>query len=105
MQGYPKFVNSISDIEYLLAEFPGDPRNRQFLQSLLDERFGWYPVAELADGDPGENDITHKVEEIELEPGVSARWQYEQRENPTARIFRLGLTVAQVENQLMEMSL
>lgn len=99
MIGYPKFINTKPDLDYCIENFPGDSRNTAYLQSLLDERFGWYPSGKL-DGD-GITDATHKVVEMETESGVE-RYQYELRENPTARIYQLGLTVAEVEKLLAE---
>ena len=93
MIGYPKFINTRDDMVYCLENFPDDQRNRKFLQSLLDERFGWYPCDEC------EADETHKVIEAMEDMPIS---YYELRENPTARIFQMGLTVEQVETWLAE---
>lgn len=99
MIGYPKFINTKDDLTYCLENFPGDSRNTTFLQSLLDERFGWWPAGKI-EGD-GVTDDTHKVVEMETESGVE-KWQYELRENLTARIYQLGLTVVEVESWLAE---
>lgn len=97
MQGYPRYINTKADIDYVIDNFPGDSRTTEFLQSLLTDRYGWYPVGKLVDGADGTTDDTHKVVDLETEPGITERWQYELRENPTARIFRMGLTVAEAE--------
>ena len=91
MIGYPKHINTKEDLAYVLAEFPEAPHNKAFLQSLLADRFGWYPCAEHAADD------THKI--IEATEMVPLSW-YELRENTTALIFQMGLTVAEVENML-----
>lgn len=91
MIGYPKFINTKADLEYCLKNFPGDGRNTAFLQSLLDERFGWYPCEKC------DADATHKIVEA---TDMMPESYYELRENPTARIYQLGLTVDEVQAML-----
>lgn len=91
MIGYPKFINTKDDLAYCLENFPSDGRNAAFLQSLLDERFAWYPCEKC------EADATHKIIEA---TDMMPESYYELRENPTARIYQLGLTVYEVQAML-----
>jgi hypothetical protein len=68
------------------------------LQRLLDERTGWVTTGRLEDGDDGVVDETHRVDEIEDDSGtVTERYQAQYMEDPAAKLFRLGFTVAEVE--------
>ena len=91
MIGYPKWINTKQDLLNVLADFPNDPRNISFLQSLLDERFAWFPCDECIADD------THKVvEATEMMPASYYEW----RDNPTARIYQMGVTVGEIEAML-----
>lgn len=91
MVGYPKWINTKDDLLTVIRDFPNDSRTKAFLESLLADRFGWFTCAECAD------DATHKkvTDNMMGEETIS---YYELRENPTARIFQMGLTVAEVED-------
>ena len=65
------------------------------LQLLLDTRYTWQTTAILASGDAGATDDTHRV--IGEEP---ERLQQELVEDENAKIFRIGFTVAEVEEIL-----
>ena len=101
MIGYPKHINTKDDLLYVLSEFPNDSRNKEFLQSLLADRFGWYTTELTGEG---VNDATHKVvENTELSVWFYVpKTQYELRENPTARIFQMGLAVEEVQGMIVK---
>lgn len=103
MKGLPKTLNSKQDYLYARDNLPADYWRPEF-QHLLDSRFCWYFVENLPIGKEGINDDTHKVVENhgigEQEETIYA--QYELRENPNAKIFRIGFTVAEVEEILAE---
>ena len=96
MYGYPKHINSKEDVFNILREFPSDPRNITFLRSLISDRFEWFNIGEITSA--GITDETHKVViDKDMITGGEKKYQYQLLENPAAKIFRLGFTVAEVE--------
>ena len=96
MIGYPSTLNDRADYEYVRANFPKSEWQKDF-QNLLDTVYEWFNMGKLADGDEGVTDETHKVVEGGREEEKSERYQFEYKENPDARIFRLGYTVDEVK--------
>lgn len=94
MVGYPKFLNTKEDYEFVRANFPREKWEGDF-KALLNERYEWFNVGE-AEGE-GVTDETHKVVESTNIDGVVTRSQYEYKENENARIYRLGYTVDEVK--------
>ena len=82
------------------------------MQALIDGRFCWEDKGKLADGVAGIEDATHKIVEMADEKDFGkpeaeqAKYphQLELVEDKNAHIFRLGLTVKQVENYLKQCS-
>lgn len=102
MRGIPKHLNSRFDYEYIRLNLPEEKWRREW-QELLDERFVWTTVSRLGKGDKGVVDDTHRVFETPESPVPGApavRFQQELRESATAPIFRMGFTVAEVEEAL-----
>lgn len=101
MKGLPKTLNDKHDYLYAKDNFPEDYWRPKF-QHLLDSRFCWYFVENLPIGREGITDATHKVVESRgMGEGEETTYsQYELRENPTAKIFRIGFTVEEVEEAL-----
>jgi hypothetical protein len=102
MKGFPGYLNTRADYEYVRDNFPPEQWRSRF-QALLDERFSWLPVGPLAEGAPGVEDASHRVVEHYDGTGqaVVSRVQEEFREDPAALIFRLGFTVEEVEDALL----
>ena len=94
MQGFSKYLNTRQDVENMIDRYPQE--TAAYLQKLLDGRFAWMVIGELAADDDGLVDDTHKVVEEERE-GRVVRLQMELREDPGAHLFRLGLTVEEAE--------
>jgi hypothetical protein len=69
------------------------------LRSLKENRFSWFEVGPLAEGEPGREDDKHQVIETAGEKGV-VRIQQELREDPNSQFFRLGFTVAEANDFL-----
>ena len=102
MVGYPKHLNTKADYEYVMANFPREQWEDD-LRALLESSYGWYPVRELTDKDVGEViDGEKSVVEIENIDGTITQMQYERRVNQTAKIFRIGFSVVDVEDYLHE---
>lgn len=97
MIGYPKTLNTKEDYEYVRANFPKEEWQGEF-QNLLDTVYEWFNMDALADGDAGITDDTHKVTEDKREDMTTVtRTQWEYKENPDAKIFKLGYTVDEVK--------
>lgn len=97
MKGFPRHLNTKQDYVNLLPTYP--ERTRAELQRLLDERIAWVTTERLADEDEGLTDETHRVNTIEDDNGnVVERYQEQYMENPAAEIFRVGFSVAEVED-------
>lgn len=94
MVGYPKFLNTKEDYEYVRANFPREQWEPDF-KALLNERYEWFNLGEIED--EGVTDDTHKVVEDKRDDETVVRYQYEYKENENARIYRLGYTVEEVE--------
>lgn len=100
MKGLPKTLNDKHDYLYAKDNFPEDYWRPKF-QHLLDNRFCWYYVSDLDSKRKGVTDDTHKVVENQDPDSDSVTYaQYELGANPDAKIFRIGFTVAEVEEIL-----
>lgn len=98
MKGFPSFLNTKEDYEYIRNNFPKDQWLPCF-ENLLTSRQDWFFVKELADGEIGLSDDTHKIEiqlDQEVEGGKHRRYQFELRENPTCLMNTLGYTEQEV---------
>lgn len=97
MKGYPSSLNTKEDYLYVRANFPREQWLPDF-QHLLDSRKDWFFVSHLPDKESGVTDDTHKVvESQDMDSDTVTYDQYELRDNPTAKIYRLGFTVEEVE--------
>lgn len=102
MNGYPKRLNSKKDYLYVRENFPREQWLPDF-QALLDSYMDWFWVKDLESKDEGIEDETHKIVETqEMESEEVKYAQYELQENPTAKIFRIGFTVEEVEELMAE---
>lgn len=101
MRGFPKHLNSKADYYYIKENFPAS-KWKPHWQQLLDERFGWFWTNDLESAEEGITDDTHKVVENKGTDGTTTYAQYELKENPDAKIFRIGFTVEEVEAGLAE---
>jgi len=101
MRGFPKRFNTRQDVLNTLADYPQETAGH--LRRMIDERFNWFITGELAEGEAGRSDDTHRVREDRDDNGVvTERYQEEWREDPRAQLFRLGLTVADAEQMIEE---
>jgi hypothetical protein len=93
MLGFPKWINTKADVQYVLTAYPAQMRAK--LQEWLDTRFVWQAIGELTT-EQGLTDDTHKVVDEPQDDGSIRRYQYALIEDPHATIYRLGLTVDEV---------
>lgn len=97
MKGFPKHLNTKEDYLYIKEHFERDLWVPEF-QKLLDTTSDWFFVKNLDKAEDGIDDDTHKIVETEIssdEPSVIS--QYEFRENPDAKLYKLGFTVEEVQ--------
>lgn len=94
MNGFPKYLNSREDVDNMKDLCPKE--TAAYLQTLLDGRFVWTVTGELTEGDDGLTDDTHKVVEEDRD-GQVVRFQMARQEDPSAHLYRLGLTVEETE--------
>lgn len=97
MKGFPKNLNTKEDYLYIKEHFERDLWVPEF-QKLLDTTSDWFFVKNLDKAEDGIDDDTHKIVETEIssdEPSVIS--QYEFRENPDAKLYKLGFTVEEVQ--------
>lgn len=107
MVGFPKNLNTKYDFEYVrehLDELGGETakaRLKAEYEALIEGSTCWYTGDELASESEGITDDTHKIISSTEGSGDNAVTKYTQmvlKTNKEAKIFRLGYTVAEVEN-------
>lgn len=99
MKGYPKHLNTKDDYLYVKDNFPREQWVNDF-QKLLDSRKDWITTGTVASVEAGVTDATHRVipEYAENSAEPTSYAQQELQEIPTAKIFKLGFTVEEVQN-------
>ncbi len=95
MKGYPKFLATRADYEYVRENFPFSRWSKSW-RKLVDGRWVWAETGPVPDGESGVIDATHRVAQGE---GASLV-QLERVEDANAPIFALGITVEEVESAL-----
>ena len=100
MRGYPKHLNTKADYLYVIEQFPKEDWKKD-LQDLIDSSKDWITTGEVASIAKGKTDETHRVlEEIDEESKTTKYLQQELQEIPTAKIFKLGFTIKEVQSYL-----
>ena len=101
MYGYPKRLNTKKDYISVKENFPKEQWSKDW-QALLDSRMNWFVTGELEREAYGITDETHKVikEDPMGEEGETKYYQAELQEDPNCKLFKLGLTVEEVEEAL-----
>ena len=94
MKGIPKHLNTKQDFLNIKEMFPDESKSR--FQELLDTKDTWMNMGKLEGA--GIEDKTHKILGVEM--GNETLYQMEYKEDPNARIFRLGFTVEELEGFL-----
>lgn len=100
MKGYPKHLNTKADYEYVRQNFPRFAWKKDF-EDLLTSSKDWVNMGEIT-GDCVTDDTHKVVTDAEMDSGEKKSYQFELKENPTAKIFRIGYTVDEVEKILQE---
>ncbi len=97
MRGYPKFLATRADYEYVRENFPFAQWGKDW-RKLLTGRYVWAETGPVPEGESGVIDATHRVAQGE---GASLV-QLERVEDANAPIFMRGFTVEEVEAALAE---
>ena len=100
MKGYPKHLNTKEDYEYVRQNFSKEAWEEDF-KNLLDTQYDWFFEKELAEGEEGIIDTTHKVVENEQD-GKATHSQYKWDYNPFCKLARIGYTEQEVQDILNE---
>lgn len=99
MKGYPKHLNTREDYEYVRANFPRKKWEKDFKNLLNTE--AWYAVGTYDTKEGLAEDATHKVEGStttnENGEEVTTYGYYELKDNPLAKIYRIGYTKEEVQ--------
>jgi len=98
MKGYPKRFNTKQDVDVAIRVDAEKTKGK--LQKMLDERWQWMIIGQLAEADVGVEDSTHKVVTLYDDDGTTfkEKHQYELQEDPECALFRLGYTVAEAQD-------
>ena len=93
MIGFPKYINSMGDVQNLKDMYPAELKAH--LQSIYDGKDGWIATAKLEGTDTGVTDDTHKVVEVKDTDGtVTEQYQYEFKEDANCFLFKLGFATS-----------
>ena len=98
MRGVPKWFNTKEDV--LNSIQVNAEATKMVLQGMLDARMVWFPDGEVVE--KGEDTETVKfVQDTDMETNESRWIRYELREDENAWMFRINLTVEEI-NKLLE---
>jgi len=95
MRGFPKHLNTDDDVQACLQIYP--KQTKQYLDALYQNRFVVKELKVLSDKEAGVVDDLHEVVLREAPNGTVERVQLQKVEDPSARIYQLGMTKTQVE--------
>lgn len=94
MRDFPKHLNTKQDYLNLLKDFP--EQTKKALQGLLENRFEWFVVRKLDEGEVIADSETLKI--VESKEGEEVKkYLYEYKEDSNANLFRLGFTIDEVK--------
>ena len=100
MRGVPKTIGTIHDLNVVKDMFPDD--YKRICQQLLDGRYAWEKKTDVL-----AKNVSKVVETADLKlvtnevDGVATYFTMERKEDPTAKLFRLGLKVVDVVKEIM----
>jgi len=96
VRGYPKFLNSKADYEYVKGHFPKYKWLPDF-EKLIDDNKKWMKEDQLIKKEDGVIDKESKVIEEENENKEKVYCQYKFKEDPNCKINRLGMDIVEIE--------
>lgn len=94
MKGFPKHLNSKTDVDIALAI--DAEKTKSIISSMLAAEKDWFFSSRLASKDDGINDSTHKIvcEDSSVEESLKIWLQYELKDCPSSPLSRIGLSQA-----------
>jgi len=95
MRGFPKHLNTNEDVQACLRLYPEE--TKRHLAALYENRFVIKELKVLSDKETGVVDDLHEVIQREAPNGTVERVQLQKVEDPSARIFQLGMMNAKME--------
>ena len=98
MMGFPRVLTTRFDYDYIRANFQPNEWRPAF-QKLLDGEYIWQMIGELAAGDAGITDETHRVETSERD-GIVSCYQFVYTVDLSCAMLRAGLTHDEVMKML-----
>jgi len=99
MVGYPRWLNTKEDYDYVQKHFQKEQWLPDF-QKLLDDSVKWINVKKLTKEADGIVDAKRKMEIVEKEDGMKEYYQYELKDDPNCRLYKLGFTIEEVEEEI-----
>lgn len=95
MKGYPKFLNTKADYEYVRTHFPREKWEQDF-KNLISTQYYWKDVKQLDSAD-GQTDDTHRVLTMDDENDGKVYIQQELTYNEKCKMARVGYTEEEVK--------
>jgi len=99
MIGFPKYLNTKADYEYIRKHFPKEKWQPHY-KALLETKDNFFTVKTLSEKDAGIESTTQKVIEQENADGIVERVQLEKLLDPNSKLLKLGFSLAEVEAAL-----
>lgn len=99
MRGFPKNLNTKEDYLYVKEYFSEDLWKPQF-QFLLDSLNDWFFERKLEDNEPIPSGDNYKVVEAQENDEDQRKSLYVFKENPDAKLYRLGFTKDEITNYI-----
>ena len=91
MVGFPKFLNTKNDYEYIRKNFP-DEEWEPVYQNLLDTMYAWFNVGVILD-----DGITGDSHKVVIDEQNNKRYQYEKRIDENCKLLKIGYTEEEVK--------
>ncbi len=92
MRGFPKYLCTKADYEYVRYHFPPERRERDFFGALIQDQKKYFEVRALAEGEkPTLTKDQIIVEGIEPNMNKVVKKLLELREDPNCKMARLGI--------------
>ena len=98
MRGFPKYLNSKADYDYVAKNFPPEKRERDFFGALIEDSQKFVEVRVLTEGEKITPSETQKIVEA-VDPATNKKIQslFELQADPNCKMARLGLQTADVK--------
>lgn len=94
MIGYPKYLNTKADYEYVRNNFPKEMWEKDF-RALLESTHDWFFIRELET-----EEVPVLLENQKIEKTEEKDYLFEYKYNENCKLNRLGFTVEEIEEYL-----